>query len=189
MSRSSIITIVVNAALVAIFIYLGLGPQKLWKRVIEASGEISWTWLILNILILNLLILLAVTSISKDLRSANPRLDLTQGPLGEPTQKAPLSVFKMELQDASSSLANQLSQAEDYFNAAERDRQALKFENAANSYEKSVRCFPTVSGVLRNLGNSWLMVGDLKAAEGSLKEGLALIEEKEKKDAGSSRAE
>ncbi|MFA5340008.1 MAG: tetratricopeptide repeat protein, partial [Candidatus Omnitrophota bacterium] len=65
-----VIPIVCDAVIAAVFIYLGLGPEKLWKKVISTQGDISWGRLSYNLALLGLLIISIVITISIQMKSA-----------------------------------------------------------------------------------------------------------------------
>ncbi|MFQ5676393.1 MAG: hypothetical protein ACE5G1_10890, partial [bacterium] len=88
--QKPIIIIVVNVIVVAFFVYFGLGPSQLWKRVISSNGEISWLWFGFNIVLIDLLLLLVVTSISINLPSDSGK-NTTLGDLEKPTFYVQLS--------------------------------------------------------------------------------------------------
>ena len=138
-----------------------MGPLKYLKRIFSPpSYEISWGWAFLNLGIICLLFIFVITSISLLFKSQFTQFEQIQSPLGEPLQKATLSVFKKELEEISSDTIEKIRKTEDYFNAAERDRATLKYEDAAKNYQKSIDSFPTLSAYL-NLGNALLMAGML----------------------------
>lgn len=55
--------IIINAMLAGIFIYLQLGPQKLWKKIISTHGDISWIWFFANMILLILICIFIITAI------------------------------------------------------------------------------------------------------------------------------
>ena len=94
----------------------------------------------------------------------------TQGLGGESLQKATLEGFRKELEDTAMEL---VEEAEDYFDAGERDYTANRFQDAATNYQKSVEVIPTMSGYL-NLGNSLLNISDFAGAEKAATSGLRI---------------
>jgi tetratricopeptide (TPR) repeat protein len=110
----------------------------------------------------------------KDVLSLKPAVELTQGPRGALAQKATPTGFKKELEEAASELA---SEAEDYFNAAERDFAAIRYRDAASNYEKSISVLPTMSGYL-NLGISLLYASHFRQAEAAFISGLQVARKK-----------
>ncbi len=101
-------------------------------------------------------------------------VEFSQGPRGELTQKATLSGFKKELEEAA---AERVSEAEDYFNAAERDLLSNRYKDAANNYKKSINILPTMSAYL-NLGISLIYVTDYLQAEDILISGIQIARKK-----------
>jgi len=63
-SKSFLISIILNVVVVAFFLILQLGPLKLWKKVISPNGDISWIWFSANMFLLILIAVFIVTSIS-----------------------------------------------------------------------------------------------------------------------------
>ena len=95
-------------------------------------------------------------------RKQQPILVVTQGPGGELIERATVTGLRRELEDAA---AEQVREAEDYFNAGERDYTADRYRDAATNYQKSVGVIPTMSAYL-NLSNSLFFGSEFsKAAE------------------------
>ncbi len=79
------------------------------------------------------LILAAVTQIIQV--TTKPSLEQTQGPGGRILEKATLTGFEKEVEEA---LSEQCSQTTNYFKAAEHDFAAGLYGDAVNSYQKSI---------------------------------------------------
>ena len=62
--KSLPLLIVVNIVILGLLTYLGIGAPSLWKRMVIKGGQISWPWVLINILILDLVIVFVLTSIS-----------------------------------------------------------------------------------------------------------------------------
>lgn len=69
MSKSLIGSIILNAFLIVLFIYLGLGPWELLKKMFTPTGQICWKYVIVNLLIISALILYAIINISFSIQS------------------------------------------------------------------------------------------------------------------------
>ena len=132
MSKSFISAIVVNALIAGIFIFLQLGPQKIWKKVLGPTGDISWFWLSVNIGLFSLVLVFVVTSISVKIKSELVRFESVQGSHGEETQKTTLFGLKKELENSASEL---ISEAVDFFKTAERDFEAGRYRDAIKNYQ------------------------------------------------------
>ena len=61
-------TIIINVIISAIFVLVGLGPLKLWKKMFLQNGDISWLWVGINSLILVICFIFIVTTISIQLK-------------------------------------------------------------------------------------------------------------------------
>ncbi len=105
---------------------------------------------------------------------SRPVIVVVQGPGGEPIQKATSTGFKKELEDTAAEL---VKEAEDYFNAAERDFGAHRYQDAAANYRKSIDVVPTMSAYL-NLGISLYYGSDFPGAEAAFIRGLQLARKK-----------
>ena len=103
-----------------------------------------------------------------------PKMEQVQGPHGELVQKATLTGFAKELEEGVTKLK---SEAEDYFNSAERDYAAGLYWDAANNYEKSINIIPTMSAYL-NLGLALWYISDFALAEDAFISGLQIALEK-----------
>jgi tetratricopeptide (TPR) repeat protein len=99
---------------------------------------------------------------------AEASLALSQGPDGALVQKATPAALRVELTRAPSGLDGQ---ANDGFEAGERDLAAMRYREAAWNYERSVRAVPTVAGYL-NLGVALLCLSEFQRAESALLSGL-----------------
>lgn len=120
----------------------------------------------------------AVSGVSKEILSTKSSLELIQGPGGELTQKATYTGFKKELEEAMSECINE---AEDYFNAAERDFSASRYQEAAINYQKSINVFPTMSCYL-NLGRSLFYTAEFQKAEVAFDSGIQIAQKKGNKE-------
>ena len=120
----------------------------------------------------------AVAGVSKEILSTKSSLELIQGAGGELTQKATYMGFKKELEEAA---VERISEAEDYFNAAERDFSASRYQEAANNYQKSINVLPTMMGYL-NLGICLSYVSDDSNAENALLFGIQIARKRENKE-------
>ena len=107
-----------------------------------------------------------------------PSVEVIQGPGGGLTQRATLTGFEKELEEAASERAREVK---DYFNAAERDFAARRYRDAANNYQKSVNALPTMSALL-NLGTSLSYVSDYPKAENVFTAGLQIARKKGRKE-------
>jgi tetratricopeptide (TPR) repeat protein len=99
-------------------------------------------------------------------------LDLSQGPQGELVQKATQAALREELKDTA---AESSGQARAHFSAGERDLIAMRYREAAGSYERSVRALPTASGYL-NLGISLLYIAEFRRAEDAFRSGIQMAQ-------------
>ena len=136
-------------------------------------GVSQWKKLLIGVAIVCIVIASGAT-LWKEILSVKPPMETVQGPGGELTQKATITGFKRELQEAADELVRE---AEDYFNAAERDFAASRFRDAATNYQKSVDVLPTMSGYL-NLGISLFYVSDFRQAEDAFISGLQMARKK-----------
>jgi len=107
-----------------------------------------------------------------------PVLEPTQGPKGEITQKATLTGFERELQDAAADLA---ARAKKHFEAAEDDYRERRYRDAAERYQKSIELLPTMSAYL-NRGIALHYVSELGQAEAVSLTGLQIARKREQKD-------
>ena len=121
-----------------------------------------------------LVILGAGAGISQAILSEEPSPVVTLVLRGDLVQKATQTGFEEELEEASVELA---SEARDYFNAAEHDFEARRYEEAAINYQRSVGAIPTMSAYL-NLGVSLVRVARYGEAEGAFNSGLQMAQEK-----------
>ena len=110
----------------------------------------------------------------KEILGVKPPMETVQGPGGGFTQKATITGFKRELKEAAAELARE---AEDYFNAAERDFEARRYPDAASKYRKSIDVLSTMSGYL-NLGVSLYYISDFRQAEQAFTPGLQMARKK-----------
>ncbi len=108
---------------------------------------------------------------------ANYGLELIQGSHGEVIQRASITGFEKELEDAAN---EQKKEAGDYFNAAETDFKSWRYLEATNNYQKSINALPTMSAYL-NLGLALLYVSDFQRAKDAFASGLAIAQKKENK--------
>jgi tetratricopeptide (TPR) repeat protein len=116
--------------------------------------------------------------IVKELLSVRLSLMVTQGPLGQINQVAPLDAFKKELRDGAAEIANRVaSEAEDFFNAGLHDLEADRVIDASTNFSKSVSLVPTLSGYL-DLGYSFLLSVNMTGTEAALQSGLQLARNK-----------
>jgi len=177
MDRSFLVTIVVNGILVALFIYLGFGPQRFWKKMLPPSGDIAWGWVWINIGIFVALFLFVLTQIAMHFKTARSLMEPSVGPHGELAQKASPTGFKKELVDQAKEQAARAEAAEAYFDAAEYDFGANLYKDAALNYQKSIDALPTMSAYL-NLSASQLYCSDFEKADRTVRAGLAIADGK-----------
>ena len=69
--NSLYVIIALNAFLLGLFAYLGIGGPSLWKKIFMQDGIISWPWFFANLLIIICLFSFVVTSISLYIRDAS----------------------------------------------------------------------------------------------------------------------
>ena len=118
------------------------------------------------------LILTAVTQIIQV--TTKPSFEQTQGPGGQTFEKATLTGFKEELREETVELE---SEAEDYFNSAERDFAAGLYWDAVNSYQKSISVISTMSAYL-NLSISLYFLSEYDRADEAFTSGLQIAVKK-----------
>ncbi|HEC93473.1 MAG TPA: hypothetical protein ENI51_10890 [Candidatus Atribacteria bacterium] len=90
MAKSYLIYII-NAVLAGIFIYLQMGPQKLWKKIISTHGDISWSWFFVNMILLILICAFIVTSISIYIKSSSEEMKIDEEQIKKPSFQFQLS--------------------------------------------------------------------------------------------------
>ncbi|MCH7755847.1 tetratricopeptide repeat protein, partial [candidate division KSB1 bacterium] len=121
------------------------------------------------------LVLFYGASTWKSILTTQPLFETVLGPAGEPIEKATLSGFEQELEQGATELKQQ---AEDFFNAAERDFEKWRYADAADNYQKSSGLIPTMSAYL-NLGLSLWYVSDFARAQEAFSSGLRIALKKQ----------
>ena len=112
-----------------------------------------------------------IINLAKDIPEA---LETIIAPNGQTIQKATVSGFDKELQDAAEERRNE---AKKYFDAGEKDFKANNYSSAANNYRASIDRLPTMSACL-NAGTSFYNSSDYQGAERAYQEGLKLAQQK-----------
>jgi len=64
MSRNLMISSIIYAILSVAVIYIGFGPERWVKNMVSPSGEISWKYVVLNIIIIDILIVYGICNYS-----------------------------------------------------------------------------------------------------------------------------
>jgi tetratricopeptide (TPR) repeat protein len=112
--------------------------------------------------------LTTIAFIVKEFLTLASPTEVIQGTQGELLQKATISGFERELEDAG---AERQREAKAFFEAAERDFVKQRYGDAARGYQKSLEALPTMAAYL-NLGASLYYVSDFRKAEEALIGGL-----------------
>ena len=122
---------------------------------------------------------LLLTAVTQGIRLiiTPPSLVQTQGPGGQIFEKATLTGFEKEVEDA---LSEQRSQTTDYFKAAEHDFAARDYRAAISNYRKSNRVIPTMSSYL-NLGISLYYLSEYDKADEAFTSGRQIAVKKRDK--------
>ena len=174
MNQKIFISILINAIILAGALYLQLGPQRMWKKILSPAGDISFTWLFLNLAVLDAVLIFLITSVAINLKAVGSMFEPVEGRSGEVIQKATPTAIKKELADAAKDLAEK---AENYFNAAEGDFASKNYQDASKNYQKSIDILPT-SSAYGNLGLSLSFFSDYANAERAFFAGLKIARER-----------
>ncbi len=110
--------------------------------------------------------------------SVQPSLEAIENPAGQSSQRATLSGFENELDEAAT---ERQSEAKDYFEVGERDFGRHHYRDAANNYQKSIDALPTMTAYL-NLGNSLYSVSNYESTEKAYIAGLQIARKKRNKE-------
>jgi tetratricopeptide (TPR) repeat protein len=165
------------------FLFFGTLSAALWGRISFTSGQrsrypfltkLDGKQIYLAICTCAFLFLSTVAFIAKEFLTFPSPTEVIQGPQGELLQKATISGFDKELEDAA---GERQREAKVFFEAAERDFLKERYGDAAQGFQKSLEAIQTMSSYL-NLGVSLSYVSDFRKAEDALITGLRMARNK-----------